>query len=494
MSNGILGFVAGLGTGYMGAKQRQEEKERQDRMDQITVDRAARETEQYNLEKADKAALRTAVAPAQLQAGAGGVLKPDTADNIDVGQPGEPQAQVNADNTAVVPGSATNGMSDQGFRVNGQGFATKDAAQGAATAYDKPEAKFGRYIQAMQGIDFAKAQAAQLTQVQLQEHQQTVADKALRKRVSGLKTPEEIATMISESPADGQGGALKVRAVVSGDGKAFSFIKVNPDGTEEPIPGGFANDEKGMEQARMKVAGYLTPEMRMQHYQWEQQQEQHASEFKETKQFQEKQLAETTRHNTADEKNTAAARGIAQATLDFQREKARLDDPTYNLPPAVKLQTQGLQAQVAAINKAYANALVADPAFENSPNAEALKRQMATANEKIGNLVSQYVKEDPKAKAAGGDKFGVRAAGAPPAAPAAATPAAVAAANGAAAPVKPAYVTSTYSDHQMEDVGRKAGYTPALGRDGNLYFSRVVNGQGENLAAGDLAKRLNVTY
>jgi hypothetical protein len=111
------------------------------------------------------------------------------------------------------------------------------------------------------------AEASQLT---IDAHKQEAADKLLKKRIDGFKTPDDVAAFISETPADGQGGALKVKAVASTDGKTIDYLKVNEDGSMTPTGKSFPNTPQGMEDAKLTLAGYFTPEKRMEHYQFEQ--------------------------------------------------------------------------------------------------------------------------------------------------------------------------------------------------------------------------------
>lgn len=65
------------------------------------------------------------------------------------------------------------------------------------------------------------------------------------------------------------------------------------------------------------------------------------------------------------------------------------------------------------------------------------------------------------------------------------------------APIVPAsqtYAGKTVGDRQLEDQARKAGYTVSVGNDGQFWFSRTVNGQGENLTGKQLADRLGLVY
>jgi|GEM_PF-6913604 len=86
MSNALLAFAAGAGSGYLN-------KKRQDTLDEERqADRAMRQQEfdarmaEANDAKAMRLSLAAATRPTQVQAGSGGMLKSDAMDNRDVGR------------------------------------------------------------------------------------------------------------------------------------------------------------------------------------------------------------------------------------------------------------------------------------------------------------------------------------------------------------------------------------------------------------------------
>jgi hypothetical protein len=284
----VAAFIAGLGTGYMSQSERERYRKRQEKRDQMEQERFDAEKSDREDKKRDKQLLRDAARP------------------IEVEQPNDVLKDDEGNDMPPVPA----------YRAGAERFETRDAAAAAAQKGNAPGARQARMLGAMEQTgDYAGAAQLRTAQVQATLAEQQLADRAMRDKLSSLRSPDELATMISETPADGMGGALKVRAVTSPDGKSFGFVQIGPDGSEKPVPGTFSNDEAGMEKARMLVAGYTTPEMRQQYFRWEQERAQRAAEFKETKAFQEKQLAEQSRSNQARE-------GIAGATLKITRENA----------------------------------------------------------------------------------------------------------------------------------------------------------------------------
>jgi polyhydroxyalkanoate synthesis regulator phasin len=265
------------------------------------------------------------------------------------------------------------------YRAGAERFETRDAAAAAAQKGNAPGARQARMLGAMEQTgDYAGAAQLRTAQVQATLAEQQLADRAMRDKLSSLRSPDELATMISETPADGMGGALKVRAVTSPDGKSFGFVQIGPDGTEKPVPGTFSNDEAGMEKARMLVAGYTTPEMRQQYFRWEQERAQRAAEFKETKAFQEKQLAEQSRSNQARE-------GIAGATLANSRKQLDLAEKTFK--------KQSLEGQVESIEKALGRTMAKD----ERENAVKKLAGIGTDEASIDKFASTLVQEAVKA-------------------------------------------------------------------------------------------------
>jgi hypothetical protein len=283
--SGIAAFVAGLGTGYVNGARYKNEQEHQQKRDQQDQERHDAFLSDREEKKARQKTLTDAARP------------------LEVEQPNDVLKDDDGNDMPAVPA----------FRAGGQRFETREAASAVADKGNAPAARQARMLGAMEQTgDFAGAAQLRASQAQATAAEQQLADRAMRDKLVSLRTPEELAGLISETPADGQNGGLKVRAVMSPDGKNFGFVKIGADGKEQPVPGVFSNDERGMEKARSLVAGYTTPEMRQQHMRWEAEREQRAAEFAATKQFQEKQLAAQTAHYRASEGNQAASLRISQ--------------------------------------------------------------------------------------------------------------------------------------------------------------------------------------
>jgi hypothetical protein len=360
----VAAFIAGLGAGYMSQSERERDRKRQEKRDQMEQERFDAEKSDREDKKRDKQLLRDAARP------------------IEVEQPNDVLKDDDGNDMPPVPA----------YRAGAERFETRDAAAAAAQKGNAPGARQARMLGAMEQTgDYAGAAQLRTAQVQATMAEQQLADRAMRDKLSSLRTPDELATMISETPADGMGGALKVRAVTSPDGKSFGFVQIGPDGTEKPVPGTFSNDEAGMEKARMLVAGYTTPEMRQQYFRWEQERAQRAAEFKETKAFQEKQLAQQGQYQSGMLANSAAQVANSAKLLDLQRRKLDYDlksDPFGKVPGAIKAQAQSLSKQIETINSAIAQAQ-AKGDFNAESGGELIKR-MTELTLKYNALLQPY--------------------------------------------------------------------------------------------------------
>jgi hypothetical protein len=164
MSNPALALLAGFGGGYVQGSQRKIENDRAAAADQRAQDIHDLQMRSAQRDQDLQVKLANAARPAQVDLGAGGFTKPETADNIDVGQPGEPGADA--------------GGLQQGPLVNGKSFANAGDAQAAATAYDDPNAVTLRQAQAYQQAGKpAEAMALQKGAFHFTKEQQEVARK-----------------------------------------------------------------------------------------------------------------------------------------------------------------------------------------------------------------------------------------------------------------------------------------------------------------------------
>lgn len=153
MSKNAIAFLAGLGTGYMNETKSQEKQKRDDEDRALRNEAAQLQIDASKKAVSDQRTLAQAGAPIAMTEGVGGMLKPDTMDNRDVGLP------ENAD----LPNQ---GLQQGAYSVGGKSFAERGLAEAELAAQNTPEARSKRVISAMSGIDPIKALDAEQTQIQ----------------------------------------------------------------------------------------------------------------------------------------------------------------------------------------------------------------------------------------------------------------------------------------------------------------------------------------
>jgi hypothetical protein len=238
-----LSFAVGLGKGLI------EGKQYNDRKSMLEEDRKMR-SDEHNLRmeeaervKGDRAAITRAAAPVTMEEGAGGMIRPASADNRDVGLPNE-------------PGAAAGGLEEGGFRVGGKTFTDKTAATGAAEQANSPEAKASRISMAME--ERGNPVGAMEFQQKAMQFADQRWDRSLRSAMAGGH--EGLAGLMTTAEA-GPFKGKQVRAVPDPDGKTVTYHVMNPDGTSQPTPYKFANNEDGVVQAGYKLSR-IAPEVR----------------------------------------------------------------------------------------------------------------------------------------------------------------------------------------------------------------------------------------
>jgi hypothetical protein len=243
MSNGLLAFIAGLGTGYVNQSRYNDEKERQAKLDQITFDKAADEKTERQKKIAGDQALASA--------GSTAVVEPSVTNDDDGNPTSAPPVRV------VGAGQ-------------GQAYIDPAAAQTAAAAANAQPAR-ARQIQALNGIDPERAQ-------KMEAEQQAVDAKKMELQAGALKLGDAIwqhdrqaaklqgwsgfEDLINRSEVGPMAGR-KVKIVPSDDGKSVSVNIVNPDGTLTPTQLNFSNDAKGLDDADIALDRSVGPMQRV---------------------------------------------------------------------------------------------------------------------------------------------------------------------------------------------------------------------------------------
>lgn len=253
--SGAMAFLAGMGAGYMTQKQRNLENDRLAADDKRKQDAFQMQKVTFDQTKSDREAAITAGAPQEV--------------TPEQGPPTE--AQYAATPAGQQPDSI-------GYRVgngaNARGFAARGLAETFATEQNTPQARRTRMADlAAQGNTFA---STALTNDMQREASQMTINKGHREEANqvfdqGIKTalqtggPQAMADFMSNSPADGQGGAIKFKAVISPDGKSWQMNRVGDDGSITPFSQSFSNDEGGMAIAGMMLSRAVPDSEKVKH-------------------------------------------------------------------------------------------------------------------------------------------------------------------------------------------------------------------------------------
>lgn len=351
-----IAFLAGLGSGYLDEQDKQKALARQSKLDQITLDDAAARKTERDRVIADRDALRAAAAPVPVTEDAG---LPETMDNRDVGQPGEPAAKV--------------------YRVGAQQFAQQGVAQQAADAQRRTR---------MQGVmdaqDPVGAPGRELQGLQISAAKREAANKQWDDDLNAaFSSPDPLNSAIkfmNDSHADGAGGTIKTKPIISPDGKTFTVARVNPDGTEVRVPmQPMPNNPEGWNQLQLALSKNVPLQAKLAHYQ---------------------QVNESARKGKVDEaeiklKGAQAGHyeGLNGTKLDAAgiRAGAGGGKSAYDRMSEVdKVQLQSLNKQIETIDSEITKAQAGNMWDDASPNAKALKTRRATMSLKAQQLVSQY--------------------------------------------------------------------------------------------------------
>lgn len=157
MASNILAFLAGAGTGYLKQQDANDEKAAREEDRAFQREQRERVRSQQAAEDQLQTELKAAAAPASVAEGAGGMVRPDTMDDRDVGLP---------ENAALPHG----GLMPMAYRVGSTGYADRSSAQAAADAYNQPEARDRRVVAAYEGAgQFGRASQLRANQMQLAE-------------------------------------------------------------------------------------------------------------------------------------------------------------------------------------------------------------------------------------------------------------------------------------------------------------------------------------
>lgn len=315
MANGLLAFAAGMGTGYMGAKQRERDQQRQDKQDawqteqqdwqreekqqQMSLQRGLKDatrsasvnengatlsmadgtTTAYDdgdvagsdfrqLRRADEATGRQTLSSAPYKG-----LTPTTSPSADTSQaPADTQPAMGlADLRMPMAPQRTATM-------NGKAFGSLAEAKAAGVAYDAPEAVSARQAAAYEAAGQPEkamqirsgAKQGKLADFQLDkataEHMNDLANQKIYGKISanGGDAISTAAQLLTETNINGLEGS-KAEVKISADGKYKQVVVTAPDGTQR-VARQYENNDIGQMRAHQDLmAGDMTTKIKWLH-------------------------------------------------------------------------------------------------------------------------------------------------------------------------------------------------------------------------------------
>jgi hypothetical protein len=380
MSRTFVNVLGALGAGMVGFQKGQDMKarrEREQRDDEYEQEQRARTRREQQRQDEIRTETAAAYAPTSVESG-------------EVYQP-----QVDDDGNAM-PANPTAGT----YKAGGRRYTSMTEATQAADAYNTPAARTTRMADVLGAKGEAKAAADLRTsarqeragELQLADAERAHLDRLFEQSLSAVGTPDQLAELVSKSTL---GGQLQIKAVPSPDGKTFSFVKVNPDGSASPASDAFPNTPEGLLQAKVGMSRAIPLAQKLEHV------------------FKNRDMALKERQVAADEEYKKAMAEAATTRAD----KAGGTKSTFDRMDEVdKIQFNALNKTAQQIEEAIIKAQADGMWQPDSPNAKALTSRLAAVRLQAVALVKKY--SDGKTP----DPIGLRAPeGAPGPAPAATT-------------------------------------------------------------------------
>lgn len=256
----FLNGLASAGLGYYkgmdeqrAAQERKAQQEQQKQINDLRLQEAKNAAEDNARMRADQQTLRAAARPVQaMEDGSGGMVRPDTMDNRDVG-------------LAENAGLPNQGLAQSRYSAGGQKFADKTAADAYAQTQNTPEMQASRYATAQRGIgDVAGAYKTESEQrARKKQFEVDAVDNMLRDFGKALFSggPKALTEMASKSSGDGS----DYRHETGPNGEDV-YYRVNRATQKQMLIGTFPGNEQGRVDAYKAFAATVSPELAMRHY------------------------------------------------------------------------------------------------------------------------------------------------------------------------------------------------------------------------------------
>lgn len=245
-----------------------------------------------------------------------------------------------------------------GYRVGQARMGDRAAADQAAAAANDPKARTARMAGALEKhgeIDKAASVRANARQEEVADLQldELKAKKLEREYDRALyqvpDTHDAVASFISDTKGDGQGGAVKAKAVLSPDGKSVTYHQVNADGSTAPTPYTFPNTREGVITAKFMLSRGIGAKDKLDHLlstaKTDEERQRWEKEFGLRKSSEERRATHEQRMLTMAERSAAAAeRGTAGAVAT--------PDATFDAKTAADIAKEQVNAEAAAARDA----------------------------------------------------------------------------------------------------------------------------------------------
>jgi hypothetical protein len=382
MSNAALAFLTGMGAGILSGQDKKRQQDRQDLQDQREEDRYQAEKDDRDRQRQLRDAIASASVPATVSNGAtvsGISSAPVTYDSADVAGSDLRQANRLSELPAAAQGmpgptAAAASMVPTPV-VRGTAYGDTASAQAAAAAANAPQAVRARLVQAIQQFDPERALRVQAAGLQIEQSEQQAADQAWRRKVSAAMINgghQGLADLVSNTE-HGPAAGVKLKAVPSADNTTVTYNKVGDDGTLTPTGLTFTNDSSGLTRAAAALDQAINPEDRLKMLQTD------AKEARESR-----KTDADIKKAEADAREADARAGLYKAGAEEKGAKpSKLDESD-------KLALQSINKQRETINTEIVKAQAGGMWDEKSPNAVALRKQLADLGMREQVIVKKY--------------------------------------------------------------------------------------------------------
>lgn len=435
--SGLAAFIAGMGTGYFQRKDKEADRERQDRMDQIALDQAARAKRDDDENQAFKADMKAAGT----------------------------EQQVDQTSRMVKDADGNEVAAQPVYKVGAASMGTAQEAADAAQKANSADGRLARQVETLNKhgkINEAMALQSSAKQAKLADFQLSDAERKHTDDLSNRAIDEEIKSAggnvfaglasIGTKTNAGTMSGVEVKAMPSQDGKTMNMVGVDKDGKQTVLKS-YSNDDAGALAARQDLMK-VDPATRIQWlHQRATEAKQDAKDAK-AEEWKQKEFDLSKSNIEFTQKMAKANLSIRQMEAGFAAQRAAREKATYEaeakIPPAEKSKIATLDKEIEVVNKAIVDAKAKGEWNPNNPASQELMKQLERAQDRHSAALAPFISAKSTAAA---DPAGLRGGATPPnsvpvqpsqvkpaaqGAPALPAAAAPAAAQGVPVPAKPA--------------------------------------------------------